>query len=289
MSDGTLAIGTFSRASGLSVKTLRAYHESGLLVPDSVDARTGYRAYTVAQLADAAVIVRLRALDVPLAQVREVLTARSPELTRRVLSDHQATMEARLDETARIIAELQSGAAPVTHTPVHVRSEPAQHTMRIVEDVPVVSFAAWLADAQAELAGFVASAGVSAVGPPGLLCGAAIEDDDVERLEAFVPVAVPVEGRGRIGVGEVPAADVAVLVHAGDLDSLLDSYRTLGAWVADNAEPSGDRIREWYVAPERTEIAWPVVESTNTRRELARRAPRVDEPSSSACGRPRAR
>jgi DNA-binding transcriptional MerR regulator len=259
VSDGTLPIGMFSRASGLSIKALRAYHESGLLVPDSVDGRTGYRTYTVAQLADAAVIVRLRALDVPLAQVREVLVARSPELTRSVLSVHQATMQARLDETTRIITELQSGLAPVTHTPVHVRSEPAQHTMRIVEDVRVNDFPVWLADARAELTAFVRGAGLTAAGPPGLLCGAAIEDDDVERLEAFVPVGAPAAGRGRVAVGEVPSADVAVLVHAGDLDSLLDTYRTLGAWVAQHAEPSGERIREWYVAADRTEIAWPVL------------------------------
>ncbi|MCC6438908.1 MAG: MerR family DNA-binding transcriptional regulator [Acidimicrobiales bacterium] len=59
-----MPIGMFSRASSLSIKALRAYHEQALLVPASVDPRTGYRAYTVAQLADAAIIVRLRALDV---------------------------------------------------------------------------------------------------------------------------------------------------------------------------------------------------------------------------------
>jgi len=43
------------------------------LVPAVVDAQTGYRSYTADQLADAAIIVRLRALDVPLDQVGEVL------------------------------------------------------------------------------------------------------------------------------------------------------------------------------------------------------------------------
>ena len=51
--------------------------------------------------------------------------ARDPEFTRRVLAAHEATMQARLDETARIVAELQSGVAPVTHTPVHVRYDEA--------------------------------------------------------------------------------------------------------------------------------------------------------------------
>ena len=61
MSDGLLPIGMFSRASSLSIKSLRAYHEAGILVPAQVDSRTGYRNYTVDQLADAAIISRLRA------------------------------------------------------------------------------------------------------------------------------------------------------------------------------------------------------------------------------------
>ena len=46
--------------SSLSIKTLRAYHESGILVPARVDPQTGYRSYTVDQLADAAIVQRLR-------------------------------------------------------------------------------------------------------------------------------------------------------------------------------------------------------------------------------------
>ena len=73
VSDGLLSIGAFSRASFLSVKMLRAYHEAGILVPARVDPQTGYRSYHSTQLTDAAVIVRLRALDLPLPRVREVV------------------------------------------------------------------------------------------------------------------------------------------------------------------------------------------------------------------------
>jgi hypothetical protein len=47
----SLSIGSFSRATHLTVKTLRHYHEEGLLVPAQVDARTGYRRYTGDQIA----------------------------------------------------------------------------------------------------------------------------------------------------------------------------------------------------------------------------------------------
>lgn len=60
--DPLMAIGTFSRASLLSIKALRSYHELGLLIPDDVDGATGYRYYRVSQLTDAAVVKRLRDL-----------------------------------------------------------------------------------------------------------------------------------------------------------------------------------------------------------------------------------
>ena len=37
MGRGTLPIGMFSRASSISIKALRAYHEAGILVPARVD------------------------------------------------------------------------------------------------------------------------------------------------------------------------------------------------------------------------------------------------------------
>ena len=36
-------IGEFSKITGLSVKTLRFYHEEGLLTPRAVDPSSGYR------------------------------------------------------------------------------------------------------------------------------------------------------------------------------------------------------------------------------------------------------
>src|SRR5207237_724206 len=82
----------------------------GILVPAQVDRFTGYRMYTADQLADAAIVRRLRALDLPLEQVREVLQARDPDFTRQVLANHQVAMQARLAETERIVRTRASGA-----------------------------------------------------------------------------------------------------------------------------------------------------------------------------------
>ena len=122
-----LRIGPFSRASSLSIKALRFYHETGLLVPAVVDPETGYRSYSPAQLIDAAVIHRLRELDVPLDSIREVLTARDPAVTQKVLAEQAAVLESRVDTLRRAVDDLYAAVdAPALHTGVFRRHDPAR-------------------------------------------------------------------------------------------------------------------------------------------------------------------
>lgn len=268
-----MTIGTFSRASSLSIKALRAYHDAGILVPARIDPASGYRSYTVDQLADAAIIVRLRSLDVPLEQVRRVLVARDPELTRAVLAAHHTRMTERLAATERIVAELQAGTAPTTLTPVHVRDEPATHVLSMRRTVTDDELWRWVTSAHDRIVAHLAAHGAAPAGAVSATYLPEIADDGVEDVVALVPLRDPIALVGAdpdLVLGELPAARVAVLVHAGSYDAIGDTYRMLGAWVARHAAPSGERIRERYVVgpPDvadtglyRTEIAWPI---TNT-------------------------
>lgn len=270
MDDGFLTIGPFSRASLLSIKALRAYHEAGVLVPARVDPRTGYRVYDVAQLADAGVVRQLRQLDLPLTQIRHILTARDPAVTRTILAEHEAVMRNRLAATERIVAELQSGVAePGRHTPVHVRDDPARHVLALAGDCREAEFAAFLGQAYPTLDAVAAAAGAVPAGPNGALYPPSVPDD-VSPVVAYLPLAEPValpEQTAGVTLGEVPAARVAVLVHAGPYETLDGAYRMLGAWVARFAQPSGEWVREVYLtdpsttsdpADYRTEICWPI-------------------------------
>ena len=71
----SLAIGDFSRATLLSIKTLRHYQRIGLLDPAGVDPGTGHRRYTADQIPAAQVIRRLRSLDMPLEEISAVISA----------------------------------------------------------------------------------------------------------------------------------------------------------------------------------------------------------------------
>ena len=188
-------------------------------------------------------------------------------------------MEARLDETERIVAELQSGVAPVTHTPVHVRDEPARDTVRVLGEVRRRRVLRLAANRRTgRLSVVLAGAGVEPAGPRGRARTAprsSMTGPSPPRRSSPSRAPIALARRGTVHggaapacrIGEVPAARVAVLVHAGDYDSIGDTYRTLGAWVARNAEHAGERVREWYVVSSadtddadayRTEIAWPI-------------------------------
>ncbi|MFC4942310.1 MerR family transcriptional regulator [Pseudonocardia sp. GCM10023141] len=276
MDNGLLPIGAFSRASFLSIKALRAYHEAGLLVPVRVDPDTGYRSYHASQLIDAAVIARLRALDLPLDRVREVVHARDPDVTARVLADHETAMRSRLAEVQRIVAELHDSLdAPATHTPVHVREEPNQHTLALRGQVTEANFDQFLAQAYPRLGAVAAQLGIEPIGPAAALYPPEIVDNTPDDVEAYFPIARPVAVPAGSGVviGEIPAARVAVLVHAGPYATIADTYRHLGAWVAQHATPLPLQIREIYVVSFtetadtsrfRTEIHWPITPTEET-------------------------
>ncbi len=282
-----MSIGMFSRASLVSIKALRAYHEQGLIVPAEVDPHSGYRSYRVSQLNDAVMVKRLRDLDLPLRDVGEILRSRDPDVTAKVLSEHERAMRARLDDVARIVDRLaESGDLPSLATPVHIRHEPAQHALVVRGRVSEAAYADFLGRAYGllwetanRLAAVAANSG-SARYP------ASVETDD-EEIEAYLPIAEPVviddEARAGRTIGSdgdlhvvldlIPAAHCAVATHVGSYQTIGDTYRQLGAWVARNARSAELPVREHYVVsvdpatgdllPDdqlRTEISWPVID-----------------------------
>jgi DNA-binding transcriptional MerR regulator len=260
-----LSIGAFSRATLISANTLRAYHESGLLEPAVVDARTGYRGYRVTQLGDASVIRDLRALDVPLARIREVLAARDPRVTRRVLAEHQERMRQQLARTEQILStvtDLLGDPAAVTRHAVTERVRPATTALTVTGEVSPDGFAAFLDDAYARLFETLARVQRPPAGPPGALFPAEYVDGP-STVTAFVPVAGPVPPETRM----LPGGRFAVATFVGPYRAMAAGYQALGAWLGSTGLVIGGPVREEYLVgpgdgvPEsefRTEICWPV-------------------------------
>src|SRR5579859_8210327 len=103
----SLAIGDFAKATHLTVKTLRHYHETGLLEPAEIDPQTGYRRYTTAQIATAQIIRRFRDLEMPLSAIQAVIS--TPDLAKRneLIAAHLQRLESQLAQTRSAVASLR--------------------------------------------------------------------------------------------------------------------------------------------------------------------------------------
>lgn len=101
MSDDLLSIGSFALLTGLSVPALRHYDEVGVLRPAFVDPRTRYRFYRLEQVRSARLISALRAVDVPIDEIRDVVEENDEAYLYYVLTNHRE----RLRERAHVVNE----------------------------------------------------------------------------------------------------------------------------------------------------------------------------------------
>ena len=101
------SIGEFSQVTGLSVKTLRFYHEKGILIPTSVDEATGYRFYDASKLEKARVIMRLRQMEFSLEDIAAVLAENSDEADiLNYLERQKNVLQQRIQEDRDIVRSL---------------------------------------------------------------------------------------------------------------------------------------------------------------------------------------
>ncbi|WP_426566611.1 MerR family transcriptional regulator [Angustibacter sp. McL0619] len=121
--DELLTIGVLARRTGLTTKAIRHYHRVGLLHPAHVDPQTGYRYYTHQQLDIALLVHRLRAVDVPLQEVRECLNSSDLDAVTATLVRHRRRVEAR---SIRLRGDLHTIDHYLKETPVTQTSGPSQ-------------------------------------------------------------------------------------------------------------------------------------------------------------------
>lgn len=100
--DDLLSIGAFSMVAGLSITALRHYDDVGLLRPASTDPATGYRRYRSAQIGQARLICALRAIDLPIDVVRQVVADQGGQALRTLLPPHRE----QLLDRARVLTQM---------------------------------------------------------------------------------------------------------------------------------------------------------------------------------------
>ena len=266
-----LSIGDFSRATHLSVKTLRYYHQEGVLEPTEIDEGSGYRRYSVEQIPTAQVIHRFRDLGMPVEDVRRVISAPDPAARNALISRHLQRLEEELGRTQAAVASLRDLLDhPSTEWPVEHRRVPAMRVAAITEDVETAQVGAWYQGALGELYGTVSAQGLALSGVAGGVYADGLFADERGEATVYLPVSGVVRELGRVRQRELPAVELAVVTHDGPDAGVDRAYGALADYVTRHALAVAGPIREFYpvgrqqtsdAAAWRTEIGWPIFET----------------------------
>ena len=128
-------IGEFARLSGIGEKTLRFYHENGILSPSATNPRTRYRYYRPEQLAEAALILAMRQAGLTLREIkgfsRELRSSLSP---RRYLERIRTELESLVAEKTQALAWVNSELHWIDETPAR--------TPVVLKQIPAIPVAA---------------------------------------------------------------------------------------------------------------------------------------------------
>jgi DNA-binding transcriptional MerR regulator len=262
-----LSIGRFAQLTGLTAKALRHYDELGLLRPTHVDDFTGYRWYSLEQAHDAVAIRRLRAFELPLDEIAEVLRG-DDELLRERLAVQRARLEGRAVVTDRMIDELDR----------LLRGEeelvPARSLDYRVQDVPELVLAAIHRPARLgelpipELIGQTwkwACAHDRVPGAPVAICPA--DDEGMVDLRVGWPVRGTVDPPAPFELVVCPPGRAVVHIYIGDFMGLCDEWRLLWESLqADGIRPRGEPREHYETSPEEvndpsehvTRLVWPL-------------------------------
>jgi DNA-binding transcriptional MerR regulator len=266
-----VTIGDYSRATHLSVKTLRHYHDVGLLEPSEIDPATGYRYYSEQQIPTAQVIRRLRGLQMPIAEVKAVLAARDSDARNRLIVAHLDRLESEMARTNAAVGELRDllerSAAPRA---IEHRTVPPTQALAIQQMVDREDILSWWQGALGELHAILRSQRIAPTGPPGGIYASEIFEHGRGSATVFVPASGTIPAVGRVESLLVPAAELAVARHHGSPAHIDLTYGELGAYVIRHEISVDGPLREYYLVglldtdnaeQWQTEIGWPIFRS----------------------------
>jgi DNA-binding transcriptional MerR regulator len=262
-----LTIGQFSRMCWLSVKALRLYDESGLLHPAEVDPATNYRYYTEEQAPVARAIAILRTLDMPLAEIKEIVTASDPDKVREHLDAHRAVLADRINRDRHMLERVENfirKGAVVTYD-IKLKDIDAVDVIGVTFETTPESISTDGAKAMHRLLDGLNSQGIDPAGPPRFVYHAM--DEDSWTIEACFPVADVSGAPEGLTLRRFEGGRAASAVHVGPYDELGMAYREVEVWIDKRDLKTAAPPFDVYLNdpgevkdPSRfeTEIVWPV-------------------------------
>jgi DNA-binding transcriptional MerR regulator len=220
---GLLSMGRFAQAVGLTRKALRLYDQLGILVPDHIDPDSGYRYYSLSQYERARKIRLLRAMEMPLADIRRVLDAATLEIALQLIEDCQLAYQSRSDQVRaayrKVLSVYKEESEPMA-VPVEIKTIPAFQAVCIKRRIKVPAFHSFIPQALRELDAYIKRFEAQIVGEPICFYYGPLNENDDGPVEICLPFQGQVEPDDGIQVREIIAHQAAV----GRADPKLSQY-----------------------------------------------------------------
>lgn len=264
-----MTIGDFSRAVRLSAKTLRFYHQNGILTPAVIDHQNGYRLYAADQITDAQIVRVLRGFEMPIESIREVLAAQDIESRTELMTEHLERMQRKLDETRAAVLGLRAILEP-PNPPIQIthRSIAETRVVAISESIALTELGRWFRRSVDHLTSIAGNAEPESTGSYGGMWPNALFAEGLGTATVFLTLR---SGFDESSVNDpatimvLPAVELAVATHNGPDVAVPRVYAALGTHVARHELATDAPVRETYISGfpgidqhSVTEIGWPI-------------------------------
>ena len=238
--EGLLSLGRFAQAAGLSRKALRLYDQLGILLPDYVDPGSGYRYYNPGQYEKARFIRLLRAMEMPLADIRNMLeagtTREAVDLVLKYTSEFEKKAQQVHLASQKVIAYLRKEHLPMSIL-VSTEDFPAFQAVSIKKNIAVPGFHAFIPEALSRLSQYVEEVEAEIIGDPICFYYGPVNKNDDGPVEICFPINGNPAPAGDILLREIPLHQGAIgkaTVKQSRFPDILEVWDAVVSWVQHN-------------------------------------------------------
>jgi len=243
------SIGEFSKITGLSIKTLRFYHEKELLIPSCVDPASGYRYYDHPNIEKARMIAYFRKLEFSLNEIKDILAHYDDQADiLEYLERQKDVIESKIKRHKNILVSLDNLISHEREAMQAMENSTFQVEEKVLESqlIAGVRMKGKYCDCGKGFALLGKKLGRHLDGKPfNLYYDAEYREDDAD-MEPCFPVRKAVEAEG-VSVRELPGGRCVSLMHKGPYEELGRSYEKILAYIREKNYQTLLPSREVYI------------------------------------------
>ena len=244
--DTLYKIGMFAAMNHITVKTLRFYEEQALLMPALIHPETGYRYYTLSQMAVLHQITALKQAGFTLEEIAHIHTGADEEA---VLLKKKAELLAKIADLTRQIAVVDGYLSKQKNdlsAPVLIKTIP-ETTVAFMR-IRLESYDC-LFDRMPEMGKLMEKAGCECALPEYCFTAypeAGYKDEDI-LADICESVVAAKKENGDLRFKTLPEIQAACVFHKGSYHSFSESYETVLRYIEENGYEIAGEIREIYI------------------------------------------